>query len=71
MLAVPLLILGGLAAGSFLTVCIRRLPEGASVIAPRSHCPACAHGIRWRDNIPVVSFLMLAAVAATAARGSA
>ncbi|MXZ70477.1 MAG: prepilin peptidase [Acidobacteria bacterium] len=58
-LAVPLLVLVGLAAGSFLTVCIRRLPEGGSVITPRSHCPTCGHIVRWRDNVPVISYLVL------------
>ena len=58
-LTVPLLILGGLAAGSFLTVCIQRLPRGGSVVTPRSHCPVCRHPIRWRDNVPIVGFLLL------------
>lgn len=49
----------GLAFGSFLNVCIFRLPKGQSVIAPRSHCPRCGQPIRWYDNIPVVSYLML------------
>lgn len=58
-LAVPLLVLGGLAAGSFLTVCIQRLPHGLSIAAPRSRCPTCGRRIRWRDNIPVLSYLVL------------
>ena len=58
-LAVPLLVLGGLAAGSFLTVCIQRLPDGISIAAPRSRCPACRRRIRWRDNIPVLGYLLL------------
>lgn len=58
-LAVPLLVLGGLAAGSFLTVCIQRLPHGLSIVAPRSRCPTCRRPIRWRDNIPVLSYLVL------------
>lgn len=58
-LAVPLLVLGGLAAGSFLTVCIQRLPHGLSIVAPRSRCPTCGRRIRWRDNIPVLSYLVL------------
>lgn len=49
----------GLAVGSFLTVCIHRLPRGASVVAPGSHCPACCRSIRWFDNVPVVSYLVL------------
>ena len=51
----------GLALGSFLNVCIFRLPAGESVISPRSHCPGCGKLIRWYDNIPVVSFLLLRA----------
>lgn len=49
----------GLAFGSFLNVCIYRLPRGESVVAPGSHCPACEHAIRWHDNIPLVSYLLL------------
>lgn len=49
----------GLAAGSFLNVCIHRLPRGASVVAPGSRCPACRRPIRWFDNVPVVSYLVL------------
>ncbi len=52
----------GLCVGSFLNVCIYRLPqEGASIVKPRSYCPACKKQIRWHDNIPVVSFLILGA----------
>jgi leader peptidase (prepilin peptidase)/N-methyltransferase len=50
----------GLAVGSFLNVCIHRLPRRESVVAPASHCPACGHGIAPYDNIPVVSYLLLA-----------
>jgi leader peptidase (prepilin peptidase)/N-methyltransferase len=49
----------GLAFGSFLNVCIARLPRGESIVLPRSHCPKCHHPLRWYDNIPVVSFLLL------------
>ena len=49
----------GLCLGSFLNVCISRLPRGESVVLPRSHCPRCNHAIRWYDNIPVVSYLVL------------
>lgn len=51
-------ILGSL-LGSFLNVCVQRLPRGESVIRPRSRCPACGTPIAWRDNIPVVSWLAL------------
>ena len=49
----------GLIVGSFLNVCIRRLPQGESVVAPRSRCPACAAPIRALDNIPLLSYLVL------------
>jgi leader peptidase (prepilin peptidase)/N-methyltransferase len=49
----------GAAIGSFLNVCIARLPEGESVISPRSRCPECGHAIGWRDNVPVLSYLLL------------
>ena len=56
---VALLVALGLTVGSFLTVCIHRLPRGESVVAPRSHCPACARPLRWRDNVPLVGYLLL------------
>ncbi len=49
----------GLAFGSFLNVCISRIPRQESVIRPRSHCPRCGRPIRWFDNIPVVSYAVL------------
>ncbi len=49
----------GLAIGSFLNVCIHRLPRGESVVSPGSHCPACGAAIRWFDNLPVLSYLIL------------
>ena len=49
----------GLIFGSFLTVVIGRLPREESVVRPRSRCPACGAEIRPRDNIPVVSWLLL------------
>jgi leader peptidase (prepilin peptidase) / N-methyltransferase len=49
----------GLTFGSFFNVCIRRLPRHESVVSPRSHCPACGTPIRARDNIPVLSYLLL------------
>lgn len=49
----------GAAVGSFLNVCIYRLPEDKSVISPGSHCPRCGESIRFYDNIPILSYLVL------------
>jgi leader peptidase (prepilin peptidase)/N-methyltransferase len=49
----------GLAFGSFLNVCIYRLPRGLSVVSPRSACPVCRKPIAFYDNIPVLSWLIL------------
>lgn len=49
----------GLAVGSFLNVVVWRVPRGESVVRPPSGCPACGHAIRWRDNVPVVSWFLL------------
>jgi len=49
----------GLIIGSFLNVCIARLPEGESVMFPGSRCPSCRTAIRWYDNIPVLSYVLL------------
>lgn len=49
----------GLVFGSFLNVCIARLPEHESIVKPRSRCPQCGAAIRWYDNIPVISWLIL------------
>lgn len=51
----------GLIVGSFLNVCIHRLPREESIVTPRSCCPACQTPIRALDNIPLVSFLLLRA----------
>jgi leader peptidase (prepilin peptidase)/N-methyltransferase len=45
--------------GSFLNVCIYRLPRGESILWPGSHCPACAAPIAWYDNIPLLGYLSL------------
>jgi len=50
----------GALIGSFLNVCIFRLPRQESIAWPGSHCPACSHPIAWYDNIPIVSYLVLA-----------
>jgi leader peptidase (prepilin peptidase)/N-methyltransferase len=49
----------GAAIGSFLNVCIWRLPQEKSIVFPASHCPQCGHPIRPVDNIPVLSYLIL------------
>ena len=51
----------GLLFGSLLNVCIVRLPRGESIVTPRSHCMACGHLVRWYDNLPVLSWLVLRA----------
>jgi leader peptidase (prepilin peptidase) / N-methyltransferase len=49
----------GLIVGSYLNVVIYRLPLGMSTVLPRSRCPGCGAAIRARDNVPVISFLLL------------
>lgn len=50
----------GAVVGSFLNVCICRLPRGESVVFPPSHCPQCGYRIPFYDNIPILSYLFLA-----------
>lgn len=54
-----LLIVIGLALGSFLNVCIYRIPQKRSILFPGSFCPNCGTRIRARDNIPLLSFIVL------------
>ncbi|GAB6075592.1 prepilin peptidase [Desulfurobacterium crinifex] len=49
----------GTIVGSFLNVCTYRIPMGESVIYPSSHCPKCGEKIKWYDNIPIISYLIL------------
>ena len=57
--ALVLTLAAGLAIGSFLNVVAWRLPRGESLVAPGSHCPGCTAPVRPRDNVPVVSWLLL------------
>jgi leader peptidase (prepilin peptidase)/N-methyltransferase len=49
----------GLAFGSFLNVCITRIPRDLSIVSPGSFCPQCRAPIRWRDNVPLLSWVLL------------
>lgn len=49
----------GMVVGSFLNVCICRMPKNESIVFPPSHCPGCSYQICWYDNIPLLSYLFL------------
>ncbi len=51
----------GAVIGSFLNVCIYRIPAKISIVWPPSHCPKCNNRIKWYDNIPILSYLILGA----------
>jgi len=51
----------GAMVGSFLNVCVHRMPKGLSIVKPRSACPKCGTPIHWFDNVPVVSWVLLRA----------
>jgi leader peptidase (prepilin peptidase)/N-methyltransferase len=51
----------GLMFGSFANVCIHRIPAEESIVTPRSRCPGCGTLIRWYDNVPILSWLLLRA----------
>jgi leader peptidase (prepilin peptidase)/N-methyltransferase len=57
--AAAIAFLGGLLAGSFVTVVAHRVPRGESIVGPRSRCPACGAQIAAYDNVPVVSWALL------------
>ncbi|MBI1975944.1 MAG: prepilin peptidase, partial [Candidatus Omnitrophica bacterium] len=54
-----ILFLFGAVVGSFLNVCVHRMPREESIVRPGSHCPGCRQKIPWYDNIPLVSFIIL------------
>ncbi|MCX5651550.1 MAG: prepilin peptidase [Planctomycetota bacterium] len=49
----------GACAGSFLNVLVWRLPTGQSVVTPPSRCPICGHRLSWRENLPIIGWLIL------------
>jgi leader peptidase (prepilin peptidase)/N-methyltransferase len=57
--AAAIAFLGGLVVGSFITVVAHRVPRGESIVGPRSRCPRCGATISARDNVPVLSWLVL------------
>lgn len=57
--AVAAAVVFGAMIGSFLTVVAHRVPAGESIVRPGSACPHCGHQLRWRDNVPIVSWLVL------------
>jgi leader peptidase (prepilin peptidase) / N-methyltransferase len=58
-LVIAFIFLFGLVIGSFLNVCILRIPEDLSIVAPGSRCPRCQTPIHWYDNVPVFGWLWL------------
>jgi len=58
-LLLPFALLIGAVIGSFLNVVIARLPRAESLVTPASRCPSCGTPIRWHDNVPLLSFLVL------------
>ena len=49
----------GAAVGSFVNVCVYRIPNGLSLLWPRSHCPICRQPVAMRDNVPILGWLLL------------
>lgn len=60
LIGVLVLVAAGLALGSFLNVCIHRLPKRQSVVRPASRCPACGRALRWFENVPLLAWFLLA-----------
>jgi leader peptidase (prepilin peptidase)/N-methyltransferase len=60
-LVIAFIFLFGLVIGSFLNVCITRIPEDLSIVAPGSRCPRCMTPIKWYDNVPVLGWMWLMA----------
>jgi len=58
-LVYPFSFIIGAVVGSFLNVCIYRLPREMSIVFPASHCPNCGQALAWHDNVPVVSYMLL------------
>ena len=52
-------VLMGACVGSFLNVVVWRMPRGQSIVFPGSHCPSCGRAIKWYDNVPLLSWLVL------------
>lgn len=52
-------IIYGIIIGSFLNVCIYRIPKNESIVTDRSHCMTCGHKLKWYDLVPLVSYLTL------------
>lgn len=59
MIRIILILIFGLVFGSFSALLIYRLPLDMSIVSPRSHCKNCGNPIKWHDNIPLVSYLLL------------
>ena len=58
-MTIALALVFGSVIGSFLNVCIYRIPQNIAISRPRSYCPKCSNPIRALDNIPIISFVML------------
>ena len=58
-LQLTILVILGLTVGSFLNVCIHRIPRRQSLVYPGSRCPHCGYALRWYDNVPVLGYVSL------------